>query len=69
MDRLRQLSPQTLKWSSIALFAFAFLAVFVAQRTTSPVDVICIVLAILAGVVGFNLWIMYGERVDGGPRR
>jgi len=69
MDRLRQLSPQTLKWIAIGLFVVAFLAVFVAQRTTSPVDVIAIVLAIALGVGGFGLWLMYGERVDGGPRR
>ena len=69
MDRLRQLSPQSLKWIAIGLFAAAALAVYVAQRTTSPVDVIAIMLAIALGVGGFVLWLMYGERVDGGPRR
>lgn len=69
MNRLRQLSPQALKWTAIALFACAFLAVLISQRTTPPVDVIFTILAIIGGVGGFILWIMYGERVDGGPRR
>jgi hypothetical protein len=69
MNRLRELPPQSLKWIAIGLFAAAFLAVFIAQRTASPVDIAAIVLAIAFGVAGFMLWLMYGERVDGGPRR
>ena len=68
MDRLRQLSAQSLKWTAIGLFVAAFIAVYIAQRTTTPVDIIAIVLAIALGIGGFMIWLMYSERVDGGPR-
>lgn len=69
MNRLRQLSPQALKWTSIGLFVLAFAAVFIAQRTSPPIDIASIILAIILGVAGFMLWLMYGERVDGSPGR
>jgi CHASE2 domain-containing sensor protein len=69
MDRIRQLSPQALKWLALSLFVVAFVLVYLAQRTTSPADVVFIVVAIVSAVGGFGLWLMYGERVDGGPRR
>lgn len=68
MDRLRQLSAQSLKWTAIGLFVAAFIAVYIAQQTASPIDIIAIVFAIALGVGGFMIWLMYGERVDGGPR-
>lgn len=69
MKWLRHVSPQTLKWTAIAMFALAFLAVYISQRTTPPTDVVLIIVAIASGITGFMLWIMYGDRVDGGPRR
>lgn len=69
MNRIRQLSPQATKWLAIALFVVAFVLVYLAQDTTPPTDVIFVVLAIASAVSGFALWLIYGDRVDGRPRR
>lgn len=69
MDWFRKQSPQVVKWLALAMFGLAFILVYYANRTTSPVDVILIVLGIAAGVTGFALWLMYGDMVDRGPRR
>jgi drug/metabolite transporter (DMT)-like permease len=69
MNWIRQQSPQLVKWMALSMFGLAFILVYYAQNTTSPVDVILIIAAIISGVAGFALWLIYGEKVDGGPRR
>lgn len=69
MDWFRKQDPQVVKWLALAMFGLAFILVYYANRTTSPVDVILIVLGIAAGFTGFALWLMYGDMVDRGPRR
>lgn len=69
MDWFRKQDPQVVKWVALAMFGLAFIFVYYANRTTTPTDVILIVLAIASGVTGFALWLMYGDMVDRGPRR
>lgn len=69
MDWFRKQDPQVVKWLALAMFGLAFILVYYANRTTSPVDIILIVLGIVSGVTGFALWLMYGDMVDRGPRR
>jgi drug/metabolite transporter (DMT)-like permease len=69
MNWIRQQEPQLIKWIALALFGLAFILVYYAQSTTSPTDVILIIGAIISGVAGFAMWLIYGEKVDGGPRR
>jgi hypothetical protein len=69
MDWLRTQEPRVVRGVALGMFGLAFLLVYFANRTTTPVDVILIVLAIAAGVTGFALWLMYGDMVDRGPRR
>lgn len=69
MDWFRKQDPQVVKWVALAMFGLAFILVYYANRTSTPVDVILIILAIVSGVTGFALWLMYGDMVDRGPRR
>lgn len=69
MDWFRKQDPQVVKWLALAMFGLAFILVYYANRTTSPVDIILIVLGIGSGITGFALWLMYGDMVDRGPRR
>ena len=69
MDWLRKQDPQVVKWLALAMFGLAFILVYYANRTGTPLDAILIVLGIAAGVTGFALWLMYGDMVDRGPRR
>jgi Na+/melibiose symporter-like transporter len=69
MDWLRQQDPRVVRGVALVMFGLAFLLVYLANRTTTPVDVVLIVLAIAAGVTGFALWLMYGDMVDRGRRR
>lgn len=69
MDWFRQQDPQVVKWLSLAMFGLAFILAYFANQTTVPLDVILIVLGIASGIIGFWLWLMYGEMVDRGPRR
>lgn len=69
MDWFRKQDPQVVKWVALAMFGLAFIFVYYANRTSTPVDVILIVLAVASGVTGFALWLMYGDMVDRGPRR
>lgn len=69
MDWFRKQDPQVVKWVALAMFGLAFIFVYYANRTSTPVDVILIILGIASGVTGFALWLMYGDMVDRGPRR
>lgn len=69
MDWFRQQDPQVVKWVALAMFGLAFILAYVANQTTMPLDVILIILGLAVGIVGFRLWLMYGEKVDRGPRR
>jgi Na+/melibiose symporter-like transporter len=69
MDWFRQQDPQVVKWVALAMFGLAFILVYLANQTSMPLDVILIVLGLAVGIVGFRLWLMYGELVDRGPRR
>jgi uncharacterized membrane protein YidH (DUF202 family) len=69
MDWLRTQDPRVVRGVALGTFGLAFLLVYFANRTTTPVDVILIILGIAAGVTGFALWLMYGDMVDRGRRR
>lgn len=69
MDWFRKQDPQVVKWVALAMFGLAFILVYYANQTGTPLDVILIVLGVAAGVTGFALWLMYGDMVDRGPRR
>jgi threonine/homoserine efflux transporter RhtA len=69
MDWLRRQDPQVVKWLALAMFGLAFILVYAANQVSMPFDAILIVLAVAAGIVGYRLWLMYGDQVDRGPRR
>jgi threonine/homoserine efflux transporter RhtA len=69
MDWFRQQEPQVVRWVALAMFGLAFIFVYFANKTSVPVDIMFIVLTIAAGIIGFRLWLLYGEMVDRGPRR
>jgi drug/metabolite transporter (DMT)-like permease len=69
MNWIRQQSPQLVKWLAISMFGLAFIFVYLSQDTTFPADAVLIVAAIVSGVAGFGMWLIYGDKVDGGPRR
>jgi hypothetical protein len=69
MDWFRRQDPQVVKWLALAMFGLAFILVYAANQVTLPLDVILIILAVVAGIVGYRLWLMYGDQVDRGPRR
>ena len=69
MDWIKKQDPQVVKWLALSMFGLAFLFVYFANQTSPPVDVILILLGVVDGVIGFALWLAYGDMADRGPRR
>ena len=69
MDWIKKQDPQVVKWLALSMFGLACLFIYFANRTSPPVDVILIILGVVDGVIGFALWLAYGDLVDRGPRR
>lgn len=69
MDWFRKQDPQVVKWVALGMFGLAFILVYFANQTDTPTDVILIILGIGSGVAGYVLWLVYGDRVDRGPRQ